>query len=278
MGGLALDLSQPIAGYALIAPLGKGAMGEVFRAAKPGNEPVALKVMAPSLGEIPELVERFRREAMAAARVDHPNITRVVEFGEDGGRLFMAMELLDGHDLGKLIQSGDTGDVASRIRVITQAALGMAAVHAHGLVHRDLKPANLHVKSDGVVKIMDFGLVRLEDSEMTATGMVMGSPSYMSPELIKGHKADARADVFSLGAVCYEVLAGKRAFAGKGLTQVMMSVLSSEPQPLAEVNPDVPQALQRVVTRCLRKDPDQRYQGAGELAAALEVVRDVYAS
>jgi serine/threonine-protein kinase len=275
---VALDLSQPIAGYALLAPLGKGAMGEVFRAKKPGAEAVALKVMAPSLGEIPELVERFRREAMAAARVDHPNITRVIEFGEDGGRLFMAMELLDGHDLGKLIQSGATGEIESRIRVITQAALGMAAVHAHGLVHRDLKPANLHVKNDGVVKIMDFGLVRLEDSEMTATGMVMGSPSYMSPELIKGHKADARADVFSLGAVCYEVLAGTRAFPGKGITQVMMSVLSSEPQPLTQLNPQVPQPLERVVTRCLRKDPDERYQSAGELAAALEVVRDVYAA
>lgn len=275
---MALDLSQPIAGYDLLSPLGKGAMGEVFRAAKPGKAAVALKVMAPSLGEIPELVERFRREAMAAARVDHPNITRVIEFGEDGGRLFMAMELLDGHDLGKLIQSGGTGDLASRIRVITQAALGMAAVHAHGLVHRDLKPANLHVKNDGVVKIMDFGLVRLEDSEMTATGMVMGSPSYMSPELIKGHKADARVDVFSLGAVCYEVLSGRKAFAGKGLTQVMMSVLSSEPQPLTQANPEVPAPLERVVWRSMRKDPAQRYQNAGELAAALEVVRDVYAA
>ena len=269
---------EAIGGYVLLAPLGKGAMGEVFRASKEGGEPVALKVMAPSLGEIPELVERFRREAMAAARVDHPNITRVVEFGEDAGRLFMAMELLDGHDLGKLIQSGGAGDLANRIRVITQAALGMAAVHSHGLVHRDLKPANLHVRQDGVVKIMDFGLVRLEDSEMTATGMVMGSPSYMSPELIKGHKADARADVFSLGAVCYEVLAGKRAFPGKGLTQVMMSVLSAEPQPLTQANPEVPPALERVVARSLRKEPAERYQSAGELAAALEVVRDVYAA
>ena len=275
---MALDLSQPIAGYQLIAPLGKGAMGEVFRAAKPGAQEVALKVMAPALGEIPELVERFRREAMAASQIDHQNITRVVEFGQDGRRMFMAMELLDGHDLGKLIQTGTAGDLKAKIRVLTQAALGIAAVHARGLVHRDLKPANIHVKRDGVVKIMDFGLVRLEDSEMTATGMVMGSPSYMSPELIKGQKADARADVFSLGGVCYELLTGKKAFGGKGLTQIMMSVLSSEPQPLAEAAPDVPAALARVVLRCLTKDPALRYQNAGELAAALEVVRDVYAA
>jgi serine/threonine-protein kinase len=190
----------------------------------------------------------------------------------------MAMELLDGHDLRTLIKSGAAGDLVTRIGIMTQAAQGMAAVHDLGLVHRDLKPANIHVRSDGVVKIMDFGLVRLEDSEMTATGMVMGSPLYMCPEHIKGHKADARADVFSLGAVFYELLTGRKAFAGKGLTQIMMNVLSTDPTPLPQLAPEVPPPLAHVVERCLKKDPLARYQTAGELAAALEVLYDVYAS
>jgi serine/threonine-protein kinase len=268
-----------IGGYELVGPLGKGAMGEVFRARKPGlTMEVALKVMAASLGDDATLVERFRREAETASRLDHPNITRVFDFGEDGGRMFMAMELLDGQDLRRAIEAGASWDTAERIRVIEQAAAGMAAVHALGLVHRDLKPANIHVTRQGVVKIMDFGLVRVEDSQMTATGMIMGSPSYMSPEQIKGERADARADVFSLGAVFYELLSGRKAFAGKGVTQIMMNVLGSEPAPLADVAPQVPDALARVVERCLRKDPPLRYQSAGELWAALEVVRDVYAA
>lgn len=268
-----------IGGYTITAPLGKGAMGEVFLATKPGIQgAVALKVMAPGLGEDPVLVERFRREAMAAQKIDHPNITRVVDFGEENRRLYMAMELLDGSDLKTLIDRQQLGDVPSRVRLMAQAASGMAAVHALGMVHRDLKPANLHVKKDGVVKIMDFGLVRVEDSQMTATGMVMGSPSYMCPEQIKGQTADVRSDVFSLGAVFYEVLAGKKAFGGKGLTQIMMSVLSGEPTPLTQAVPNLPPAVAHIVERCLRKEPKARYQSAGELGAALDVARDVYAS
>jgi serine/threonine-protein kinase len=268
-----------IGGYTINAPLGKGAMGEVFLATKPGIEgAVALKVMAPGLGEDPVLVERFRREAMAAKKVDHPNITRVVDFGEENRRMYMAMELLDGSDLKTLIDRQQLGDLPGRIRLMAQAAAGMAAVHALDMVHRDLKPANLHVKKDGVVKIMDFGLVRVEDSQMTATGMVMGSPSYMCPEQVKGETADARSDVFSLGAVFYEVLAGKKAFGGKGLTQIMMGVLSAEPTPLAQSAPEAPAAVARIVERCLRKQPERRYQSAGELSAALDVARDVYAA
>jgi serine/threonine-protein kinase len=268
-----------IGGYELLRPLGRGAMGEVFRARKPGqSEDVALKVIAAALGDDPTLVARFQREAMAASRLDHVNITRVLEFGEDAGRMYMAMELLDGQDLRRVIEGGTQGELADRVRLIERAAAGMAAVHALGFVHRDLKPANIHVTSRGVVKIMDFGLVRIEDSVMTATGMVMGSPSYMSPEQIKGLKADARADVFSLGSVFYELLSGQKAFSGKGVTQIMMNVLGSEPRPLHDVAPSVPAPLARVVERCLRKDVALRYQSAGELWAAVEVVRDVYAA
>lgn len=265
--------------YRLLEKIGSGAMGVVYRAADPtrGTD-VAVKVMAAELSGDQELLERFRREALAASQVDHPNITHVLDFGDHAGQLFMAMELLDGSDLKSLIERGAAGTLEAKISIMTQAAAGMAAVHAQGLVHRDLKPANLHVKSDGQVKIMDFGLVRQGDSNMTRTGMVMGSPSYMSPEQIRGDKADARSDVFALGSTFYELLSGARAFGGKGITQIMMAVLNGEPAPLAECVPELPAPLARIVERCLRKAPSMRYQAAGELHAALEVAQQVYAT
>jgi serine/threonine-protein kinase len=152
----------------------------------------------------------------------------------------------------------------------------MAAVHARGFVHRDLKPANIHLKSNGQVKIMDFGLVRLGDSSITRTGMAMGSPAYMAPEQLRGEKADARSDVFALGALFYELLAGQRAFPGKGIAQILMAVISTEPAPLTQVAPGTPPAVAAILERCMKKDPTIRYQTAGELHAALEVARGVF--
>src|SRR5215472_9467449 len=161
--------------------------------------------------------------------------------------------------------------------MMLQIASGLAFVHAQGIVHRDLKPGNIHVKPDGEVKIMDFGLVRFADSQMTRTGTVMGSPSYMSPEVIRGGKADARSDIFALGAVFYELLAGRRAFGGKGLTQILHAIMSNEPEPLAICAPSVPPPIVWIVDRCLKKDAGHRYQTAGELHAALEVAHQAYA-
>jgi serine/threonine-protein kinase len=269
--------NRVIGGYRLTEKIGRGAMGVVYRA-EPlrGGASVAVKLLQGELANDPELVERFRREANSAAELEHPNITRVLDFGDESGELFMVMEYLDGADLSKLVETGSAGDLVDRLAIMTQVAAGMAFVHAHGLVHRDLKPGNIHVKPDGRARIMDFGLVRLSDSEMTRTGMVMGSPAYMAPELIRGEKADARSDVFSLGAVYYELLAGRRAYPGKGVTQVLMAVMSSEPASLASVAPEVPTPLARIVERCLRKSAALRYQSAGELYAALEVAQLVY--
>jgi serine/threonine-protein kinase len=261
--------------YTIHESLGRGAMGTVYRATDDAGQTVAIKVMSAALAEDPDLVERFRREAMAAASLRHPNITAVLDFGKQDGQLFMAMELLGGSDLAALTDPA-TLTLPVKLSVMEQVADGMAFVHAAGLVHRDLKPGNIHVLPTGEAKIMDFGLVRYGDSNMTATGTVMGSPSYMSPELMKGDKADARSDVFSLGAVFYELLAGRRAFAGKGITAIMMAVLGSEPAPLAQVAPDVPPPVARIVERCLRKDPAARYRTAGELQAALEVARGLF--
>jgi serine/threonine-protein kinase len=247
-------------------------MGTVYQAVDTqSGQTVALKVMAGELAGDPELMERFRREAMAAADLNHPNITRVYDFGEEGPQLYMAMELLRGSDLKGLIEQHRLGDTRWKVRVMVQVAAGMAFVHARNLVHRDVKPGNIHVNDDGTPKIMDFGLVRLGDSNMTRTGMVLGSPAYMAPEQLKGEKADARTDVFALGAVFYELLSGHRAFGGKGITQIMMNVLANERAPLAQSAPDAPLALRHIVERCMRKAPAERYQTAGELHAALEV-------
>jgi serine/threonine protein kinase len=268
---------EAVGGYRLVERIGQGAMGVVYRGLGPQDAvPVAVKVLPAELAADPELVERFRREAEAAARTPHPNITRVLGFGNEGQQLFMVMEMLDGADLKTLIEEGRTGGLAERLSVMAQVAAGVAYIHAYGLVHRDLKPANVHVMRDGCAKIMDFGLVRLSDSDMTRAGTAMGSPAYMAPEIVRGETASARSDVFSLGSCFYELLAGRRAFPGKGLTQVLMAVMSSEPEPLATAAPDVPAPVARIVERALRKDPGYRYQSAGELHAALEVAHQVY--
>ena len=274
--------ARTIGRYRLVQRIGRGAMGTVYQAVDGDTgQSVALKVMAGELSGDAELIERFRREALAAADLDHPNITRVYDFGEEGQQLYMAMELLQGADLKELIDQRRFGDLAWKVRVMVEVAAGMAFVHSRNLVHRDLKPGNIHVTREGLppaealataVKIMDFGLVRLGDSNMTRTGMVLGSPAYMAPEQLRGDKADSRTDVFALGAVFYELLSGTRAFAGKGITQIMMNVLHNERVPLTQSAPGVPPRLLHVVERCLRKLPAERYQTAGELHAALEVV------
>ena len=265
-----------VGGYRLERRLGRGAMGTVYEGVDAEGRHVAIKVLAAELAQSEEFVERFRREATAAADFDHPNITGVYGFGEDGDRLYMAMELLLGQDLKTLVESGELGPLSERLRLMAEVAAGMSVVHAGGLVHRDLKPGNIHVTPEGGAKIMDFGLVRLSDSDMTRTGMVMGSPAYMSPEQLRGEHVDARSDVFALGAVFYEILTGRRAFPGKRLTDVMMSVIGAEPPPLSVSAPDAPAPVALVVARCLRKDPRRRYRSAGELHAALEVLEAAY--
>ena len=266
-----------IGAYELLRKIGRGGMGTVYEALDGvTGRRVAVKLLSGELSGDEELAERFRREALAVAHLEHPSITRVLDFGEEGERLYLVMELLQGADLKVLIEGGRLGPLPERLRILGQVASGMAFVHARGLVHRDLKPGNIHVTPEGVAKIMDFGLVRLGDSNMTRTGMVMGSPAYMSPEQLRGEKADARSDVFALGAVFYELLSGRRAFNGKGLTEIMMAVITAEPWPLAELAPETPVPVAMVVARCLRKDPAERYRTAGELEAALDVLRATY--
>lgn len=261
---------QQIGKYHLLDRIGHGAMGEVFRAHDPVlDRHVALKVIA--AGD-DERRDRFHREAQSAARLTHPNIVVVHDFGEDSGRFFMAMELLDGNDLKRVIGDKLITDLDARLRVMQQVCDGVAFAHARNIVHRDLKPANIFLLPNAQVKIVDFGLARIDQSDMTRTGMILGTPNYMSPEQIKGQSADARSDVFALGTVFYELLGGRKAFEGESLHSVLYQVLQHEPPALRNIA-SVPSNVCDIIKRALAKDPSLRYQTVTEMRDAIHFAR-----
>ena len=264
--------------YEVVERIGQGAMGEVYKAHDPVlNRFVAVKTMSGVLTADDELVERFRREAQSAARLNHVNIVTVYDFGEEQGRFYMAMELLEGVDLKEVIGTRVLNDLWDKLDVMEQVADGLAFAHGQGVVHRDLKPANIRVLPSGRVKIMDFGLARINTSEMTRSGMVMGTPNYMSPEQVRGERADARSDVFALGAVFYEMLAGRKAFHADSMHTILFKVLEEQPEPVDRFVPGLPPRFVRLIDRALQKDPVQRFQHAGEMRDSLRLVREALA-
>ena len=264
---------ERIGKYQIVGKLGQGAMGEVFRGHDPVlNRDVAIKRISSGLDADESLRKRFEREAQAVALLNHPHIITVYELGFEGDQMFMAMELLEGIDLKHAVAQRKLG-FADKLATMEQICEGLAFAHARDLVHRDLKPANIHILPGGKVKIMDFGLARTAGSDMTSTGTVMGTPHYMSPEQVKGMKADARSDVFALGCVFYELLCGRKPFDAESMHGVLFKVMQDEPAPLADLAPELPHALVQVVERALAKDPAERFQSAGELLAALRLAR-----
>jgi tetratricopeptide (TPR) repeat protein len=264
--------------YRIVGRIGQGAMGEVYRAQDPLlNRFVALKTISPSLSANAEFRERFLREARSAAALGHPNIVTIFDFGEEDGLSYMAMELLEGTDLREAIRARSLGHLGRRLAVMEQLAEGLAFAHGRGVVHRDLKPANVHLQPDGSVKILDFGLARIGTSDMTRTGTVMGTPHYMSPEQVRGERADARSDVFSLGGVFFEVLTYARAFEAPSVDQVLRRIVDGDKESLHRLAPDVPAPLLAVVERALEKDPDRRFDDAGRVVEALARARDALA-
>jgi serine/threonine protein kinase/tetratricopeptide (TPR) repeat protein len=271
-----MDLEK-IGKYQIVGKIGQGAMGEVFKAHDPLlNRLVAVKTISGSPGAESDARKRFLREAQSAARLNHPNIITVFDLGEEQGRVYMAMELLEGTDLREMINSQSVADIGHKLGLMEQVCDGLAFAHARQVIHRDLKPGNLHVQPSGQVKIMDFGLARLGASEMTATGTVMGTPNYMSPEQVRGEKADARSDTFSLGAVFYELLTARKAFDADSIHAVLFQVLDRDPEPLRSVAPEVPEILVEIVQRALEKDPARRFQDAAQMREALRIARRVH--
>ena len=223
-----MELSQ-VGKFKIVDKLGAGAMGEVFRAHDPvlGRD-VAIKVVAGKLSDDERARERFQREAQSAAQLNHPNIITVYDFGEEQGMAYMAMELLEGNDLRELLAQGKVASLEDKLALMEQILDGLAFAHAKGVVHRDLKPGNVHVLPNGQVKIMDFGLAR-RAQDGAATGVIMGTPYYMAPEQAQGERATARSDIFSLGAMFYEMLAGRRPFTGPSIPAVLFAVVHKDP-------------------------------------------------
>jgi len=265
---------KSIGKYQITDLLGQGAMGVVYRALDPLlNRYVAVKVMSHGIAADPELRDRFLREARAAGSLQHPNIITIYDFGDAEGSLYIAMEYIEGSDLSEIMQRRDPLPLTGKLGIIVDALNALDYAHSRGVVHRDVKPANIRVSTDGHAKLMDFGIARLEKSNLTKSGMMMGTPSYMAPEQITSGNITPATDVFAIGAVLYEFLANRPSFEGDTLHAVLYRVVSEQPPPLRDVAPNLPMALQPIVDKALAKDPRHRYQSAGKMAADLEAVR-----
>jgi eukaryotic-like serine/threonine-protein kinase len=271
--------------YEIVSSLGAGGMGEVYRAHDEAlDREVAIKVLPKELASNPDRLRRFEQEARAAAALNHPNILAVYGFSttEDHAPYLVA-ELLQGQTLRDRLEQGEI-PVRKAVEFTLQTARGLAAAHARGIVHRDLKPENLFLTKDGVVKILDFGLAKLVGTgatgpqgsmatvSVTEPGVVLGTVGYMSPEQVRGQALDHRTDIFSLGAILYEVLSGKRAFQGTTAADTMSAILKEEPAELSGTGRNLPPTLGRIIHRCLEKDPAERFQSAQDLAFNLELV------
>jgi serine/threonine-protein kinase len=261
--------------YTVEARIGQGGMAEVFRGFDPQlDRTVAIKILGHPFDRDAGFVTRFRREAQAAARLNHPNIVGVYDAGSDGDTQYIVMEYIEGRTLASFLAGGGEPTPMQAVELVEKVASALQAAHEHGIIHRDIKPANVMVTRSGAVKVMDFGIARLQtDATAPQTSSVIGTPAYFSPEQAQGQPVDARSDIYSLGCVLYEMLAHHQAFTGDTPVAIAYKQVNETPPPPSAANPDVPPRLDAVVMKCLAKNPANRYQTAGELIADLERVR-----
>jgi serine/threonine protein kinase len=263
--------------FEIVQTLGKGAMGTVYKAKDPGlDRDVAIKTirlesLAASQQSLDDLVARFSREARVAAKLKHPNIVTIHEIGSlPGGNSYLVMEFVDGVGLDRVIKGSGKMSVERAAAIGAQVADALAYAHKHHVVHRDIKPANIMIEPGDHVKVADFGIAKLVTAEtvdnLTATGSLLGTPSYMSPEQARGGKIDGRSDLFSVGCILYEMVCGQRAFRGESITALLFKIITEEPPPLREVDPTVSEEMVRIIAKALAKDPEGRYQTGRELA------------
>jgi len=264
--------------YEINSELGQGAMGVVYKATDPLiDRIVAIKTinLGLALEEKEEYEGRFYQEAKAAGRLNHPNIVTIYDVGKSGDVAYIAMEFLQGREIREILDDGQILDVAQVLDISSQIALGLAYAHEHGIVHRDVKPSNIMMIRDGHIKITDFGIARMESASVrTQTGMVLGSPKYMSPEQVMGKLIDQRSDIFSLGVMLYEMLTGKVPFVGENVNAIMYQTLNGVPLSPSSVNADVPEMLNFIVAKALAKNLGDRYQNARDLANDLRACRE----
>src|SRR5499426_2939887 len=262
--------------YEILAPLGAGGMGEVYKARDTRlDRTVAIKILTEALGRDPQFRERFDREARAISQLDHPHICALHDVGEHNGTSFLVMQYLDGETLEARLRKGAL-PLDQAFQIAIQIADALDKAHRAGIVHRDLKPSNVIVTKSGA-RLLDFGLAKTTPPAVAGAGLsmlpttppggtkqgaILGTFQYMAPEQLEGHDADARTDIFAFGALLYEMLTGRRAFAGKTQVSLIGAIMTADPQPISKLQPATPKALERVVDRCLAKDPEERWQTA----------------
>jgi eukaryotic-like serine/threonine-protein kinase len=281
-------IGQTVSHYRVLEKLGAGGMGVVYKAQDLRlDRAVALKFLPDNLLNDPLALERFRREVQAASALNHPGICTIYDAGEEGGKPFIAMEFIDGEALSQFIHGKPLG-VEQILMLGIQLADALSVAHAQGIIHRDIKPANIYVTRRGQAKVLDFGLAKLTQKSGTIgaeggaeasanttsiVGVISGTPSYMSPEQIRGDDLDARTDVFSLGLLLYEMATGQKAFSGNTGGVVIEAILTRTPTAIRSINPEIPEELEAVINKAVSKDISQRYQSAAELCADLQVVK-----
>jgi serine/threonine protein kinase len=282
---LGLTKGTKLGDFEILSLLGSGGMGEVYRARDLRLErDVAIKVLPTFVSCNPERLRRFEQEAKAAAVLNHPNILAVFQMGKHEGAPYLVSELLEGETLREQVKHGPMA-LKRVMDYGVQIAHGLTAAHERGIVHRDLKPENLFVTRDGRIKILDFGLAKLKHQESesqlsketldTEPGAVLGTVGYMSPEQVRGQTADHRSDIFTLGAVLYEMATGQRAFSGDSPADVMSAILTREPPGIAANDADLAPSLKRIISRCLEKSASLRFQSALDVAFALDAISDI---
>lgn len=269
--------------FKIIEVLGQGAMGIVYKAADEViDRTVAIKTLQVS-GQLTdeqraEFKQRFRMEAQLAGKLSHPNIVTIYDVAEEDGIMYIAMEFVDGRTLEYLINHTPTNweslqSIEMAIEIMLQTCDGLHFAHEHDVTHRDIKPANIIISKNGHAKIMDFGIAKINSSSGTAIGTILGTPGYMSPEQIAGKQVDQRSDIFSLGSVCYECLTGKKAFDGNNMTEVMYKVMNENPTPVHVLNPMIPPVFDNIITRALRRNPEERYRSVDLMAKDIRKIK-----
>jgi len=290
--GSGLKVEQEIGHYKIVKKIGAGGMGEVYLAEDTRlDRRVAVKILPSEFAEDKERMSRFVREAKSASSFNHPNILTIHEIGEADGKHFIATEYIEGETLRDSLQR-EKLSVKSTLEISIQIASALQAAHAAGIIHRDIKPENVMIRPDGLVKILDFGIAKLSEppaptgglsiDEEAATviktgtmpGMIIGTANYMSPEQARGQLVDARSDIFSFGVVLYEMIAGVKPFAGETAMDVIGAILHKKPIPVSQLFSEIPPEIERIINRTLRKDRDERYQTAKDLALDLKDIKE----
>jgi serine/threonine-protein kinase len=264
--------------YEILRELGRGAMGTVYLGRDPKiNREVAIKTLEYGQvagDELADVKARFFREAEAAGKLSHPNIVAIFDAGEEHDMAYIAMELLIGKDLTHYCKPASLLPQSRAIDIIVEVTSALDYAHRQGVIHRDIKPANIMMLEDGRIKVTDFGIARVVDASQTKTGIILGTPSYMSPEQVAGKDVDGRSDLFTLGAVFYQLLAGAKPFGGDSLTAILYAITHKRPTPLSEIVPDIDPRIERIVNRLLTKGVTKRYQSAAQVLKAIEACRN----